>query len=103
MKVLLVTFLVAIVALVAIALPHHHHNGTSHHHPPGGQWNGTDAAGSAGQFNRTFPGVFRPPRWGGPFGPRRNISRPVQPPQQPFDFEPEPVFQVPDQRQDVVA
>uniref|UniRef100_T1D5G6 Putative hhh secreted protein n=1 Tax=Psorophora albipes TaxID=869069 RepID=T1D5G6_9DIPT len=88
MKVLLVTFLVAIVALLVIALPHHHphHNGTSHHHPPVGQWNGTNAAGSAGRFNRTFPpSWFRPPRWGW-----RNNSR-------PFSFQPQEV-QVQDQQ-----
>uniref|UniRef100_T1DJ63 Putative hhh secreted protein n=1 Tax=Psorophora albipes TaxID=869069 RepID=T1DJ63_9DIPT len=102
MKFLLVAFLVTIAALVAIALPHH--NGTStvhhHHHHPGGQWNGTDAAG--GQFNRTFPGGFRPPRRGGFFWPWRNNSRPAQP--RTFDFVEPAVLQpaVQEPIQDVV-
>uniref|UniRef100_T1D5M5 Putative hhh secreted protein n=1 Tax=Psorophora albipes TaxID=869069 RepID=T1D5M5_9DIPT len=79
MKVLLATFLVTIIALAVIASPHPQHNGTSHHHPSGGQWNGTNAAGSAGRFNRTLPTWFRPPRWGW-----RNNSR-------PFSFQPQEV------------
>uniref|UniRef100_T1DJ65 Putative hhh secreted protein n=1 Tax=Psorophora albipes TaxID=869069 RepID=T1DJ65_9DIPT len=100
MKFLLVAFLVTIAALVAIALPHH--NGTSHHHHhPGGQWNGTNAA-AVGQFNRTFPGGFRPPRRGGFFWPWRNSSRPAQP--RTFDFVEPAVLQpaVQEPIQDVV-